>query len=76
MGSHKYGRYLHILTPVGADGAHSGQQPWEGITGRVKQETNRLMAEMQQVKLARDPEEAYLVYLRKNVITSMINIMI
>ena len=34
MAPHKYGRYLHILTP--ADGAHGGPLPWEGITGRVK----------------------------------------
>jgi hypothetical protein len=47
MAPHQYGRHLHILTPAGADGAHGGPQPWEGITGRVKQETNRLMAEMQ-----------------------------
>ena len=47
MAPHKYGRYMHILTPVGADGAHGGPQPWEGITGRVKQlvkhETDRLI---------------------------------
>ena len=45
LGAHKYGRYLHILTPVGSSKAHD-EQPWEGITGRVKQETNRLMVEM------------------------------
>ena len=46
MAPHQYGRYLHVLTQAGADGAHGGPQPWEGITGRVKQETNRLMVEM------------------------------
>jgi len=35
MAPHKYGCYLHILTPAGAQGAQP--QPWEGITGRVKQ---------------------------------------
>ena len=43
MGPHTYGRYLHILTPVGSDDSHDRPQPWEGITGRVKQETNRLL---------------------------------
>ena len=43
MGPHKYGRYLHILTPAGSNDSHDGPQPWEGITGRVKQETNRLL---------------------------------
>ena len=49
MGPHKYGRYLHILTPEASDEQH-GAQPWEGITGRVKhlqkQETNKIMTEM------------------------------
>jgi hypothetical protein len=44
MGPHKYGRYLHILTPAGSDNSHDGPQPWEGITGRVKQETNKLLS--------------------------------
>ena len=52
MAPHKYGRYLHILTPAGADGAHVGPQPWEGITGRVKQlvrqESNRVMDVIEQ----------------------------
>ena len=43
MGRHKYGQYLHILTPAGSDYSHDGPKPWEGITGRVKQETNRLL---------------------------------
>ena len=47
MGPHKYGRYLHILTPVTAE---EQAPPWEGITGRVKhlqkQETNKMMTEM------------------------------
>jgi hypothetical protein len=43
MGPHKFGQYLHILTPAGSDDSHDGPQPWEGITGRVKQETNRLL---------------------------------
>jgi hypothetical protein len=43
MGPHKYGQYLHILTPAGSDDSHDGPQPWEGITGRVKQETNKLL---------------------------------
>ena len=42
MAPHEYGEYLHILTPAGSDDSHDGPQPWEGITGRVKQETNRL----------------------------------
>ena len=56
MGSHKYGHYLHILTPAGADGAHGGPQPWEGITGRVKQllkeDTKKLMGEIMQSNAA------------------------
>ena len=50
LGAHKYGRYLHILTPAGADGAHGEIPKWEGITGRVKQlvkqETDRLEVQM------------------------------
>ena len=56
MGSHKYGRYLHILTPAGANGVHDGPQPWEGITGRVKQlvkqETNIMMSVIKQSNAA------------------------
>ena len=44
MGPHRFGQYLHILTPAGSDDSHDGPQPWEGITGRVKQETNRLLS--------------------------------
>ena len=44
MGPHTYGQYLHILMPAGSDDSHDGPQPWEGITGRVKQETNRLLS--------------------------------
>jgi vacuolar-type H+-ATPase subunit I/STV1 len=43
MAPHKYGQYLHILTPAGSDDSHDGPQPWEGITGRVKQETKRVL---------------------------------
>ena len=43
MAPHQYGRYLHILTPEGSGDAYGAPLPWEGITGRVKQETNRLM---------------------------------
>jgi hypothetical protein len=43
MGPHIYGQYLHILMPAGSDDSHDGPQPWEGITGRVKQETNKLL---------------------------------
>ena len=45
MGPHEYGRYLHILTPARSGDTYgcSGPQPWEGIAGRVKQETNKLM---------------------------------
>lgn len=46
LGEHKYGRYLLILTPAGSEEL-DGLQPWEGITGRVRQEINRLMAEIQ-----------------------------
>jgi hypothetical protein len=46
LGPHKYGRYLHILKAAESED-HYGLQPWEGITGRVKQETTRLMAEIQ-----------------------------
>ena len=43
MAPHKYGQYLHILTRAGSDDSHDGPQPWEGITGKVKQETNKLL---------------------------------
>ena len=43
MAPHEYGQYLHILTRAGSDDSHDGPQPWEGITGRVKQETNKLL---------------------------------
>ena len=53
MGPHKYGRYLHILTPVTAE---EQAPPWEGITGRVKhlqkQETNKMMTEMKRSNAA------------------------
>ena len=29
--------------PAGSDDSHDGPQPWEGITGRVKQETKRVL---------------------------------
>ena len=48
MAPHEYGQYLHILTRAGSDDSHDGQQPWEGITGRVKQETNRLEAKLKE----------------------------
>ena len=42
---HQYARYLHILTKK--EGNEDDPQPWQGITGRVKQlaenETKRLM---------------------------------
>ena len=46
LGPHKYGLYLHILTPVESDSGLGRKLPWEGVAGRVKQETNRLMAAM------------------------------
>jgi hypothetical protein len=53
LGPHKYGRYLHILTPVTAE---EQAPPWEGITGRVKhlqkQETNKMMTEMKRSNAA------------------------
>ena len=52
MGPHKYGRYLHILTPAGSNDSHDGPQPWEGITGRVKQETNRLLGVIEKTDTA------------------------
>ena len=56
LGAHKYGRYLHILTPAGADGAHGEAQQWEGITGRVKQlvkqDGDRLLGVIKQINAA------------------------
>ena len=52
MAPHKYGQYLHILTPAGSDDSHDGPQPWEGITGRVKQETNRLLSVIERTDTA------------------------
>jgi hypothetical protein len=53
LGPHKYGRYLHILTPVTSE---EQAPPWEGITGRVKhlqkQETNKMMTEMKRSNAA------------------------
>ena len=43
MAPHEYGQYLHILTRAGSDDSHDGPQPWEGITGKVKQETKRVL---------------------------------
>ena len=55
MGPHKYGRFLHILTPEASDEQH-GTQPWEGITGRVKhlqqQATKTLMTEIKRSNAA------------------------
>ena len=48
MAPHEYGEYLHILTRAGSDDSHDGPQPWEGITGKVKQETNRLEAKLKE----------------------------
>ena len=62
MAPHKYERYLHILTLVGADGAHGRPQPWEGITGRlkqlVKQETDRLEGQMRSLNAKMDANDA------------------
>jgi hypothetical protein len=52
MGPHTYGQYLHILMPAGSDDSHDGPQPWEGITGRVKQETNRLLGVIERTDAA------------------------
>ena len=52
MGPHIYGQYLHILMPAGSDDSHDGPQPWEGITGRVKQETNRLLGVIERTDAA------------------------
>ena len=58
MGPSKYGRYLHILTLVGADGAHGESQQWDGITGRVKhlvkQDNDRLMGVVERNNALRD----------------------
>ena len=43
LGRPKYAPYLHILTKQDSSSSDDGPQPWQGITGRVKQETNRLM---------------------------------
>ena len=40
FGKHKYGQYLHILRRTGSS---SRPLPWEGITGRVKQESSKLI---------------------------------
>lgn len=47
LGKHKFPRYLHAATKKDVDG--DAQPEWEGITGRVKQETNRMMAEAQRM---------------------------
>ena len=45
LGQHEFGTYLHILSKKDA-GGYNDPQPWEGITGRVKQETNRMLKEV------------------------------
>ena len=49
LGPHKFDAYLHILTlkkdSSGSDDTFNSQ-PWQGITGRVKQETSRMLKEV------------------------------
>ena len=55
LGPHKYDQYLHVVTKEVSDKVDdTNDQPWEGITGRVKQETNRLMAEVVNIKQTAD----------------------
>ena len=42
LGRPEYAPYLHILTKQDSSSSDDGPQPWQGITGRVKQETQRL----------------------------------
>ena len=50
---HQYARYLHILTKK--EGNEDDPQPWQGITGRVKQlaenETKRLMKKFKEIEM-------------------------
>jgi hypothetical protein len=50
---HQYARYLHILTKK--EGNENDPQPWQGITGRVKQlaenETKRLMTKFKEIEM-------------------------
>ena len=43
FGKHTYGQYLHILRRTGSS---NRPLPWEGITGRVKQESSKLIKEL------------------------------